>query len=585
MSIAANSILALLAFPFAALAFSPPSVIRSITILGSGALSPREVLAFMTSRDSTVFDSSRIASDLRSIEAGYRLRGYLGAEARLSLVDYSADSTLVDVSVEIREGRQTVIGSLTMMGARRLAQEDILSRFETGVGRPLDEKALEHDIDVLLDRYERRGFPFARCSVAAIAVARGDAADSLAISLALTEGERAVIDEIRVEGLRETDPDVVLREARVARGEPFDPQKVGIIRERLLRLNIFSAVSEPELYTRDGSSGLLLRVQEGEANTFDGILGYNPPPAPGEKGSVMGLLSISMRNLFGTGRKVGLRWQRDDRYSQEMQLRYMEPWILGWPVNVTGSFFQRQQDSSYVRREAGLEGDLMISHLSSLAATFLWQETVPSADSTLHRVSWSRTVSLGADFRYDSRDEPYNPASGTRLRAAARYGGKLYQVPTSLSGARQQSSIQHYELDLEFYFPAFDHHVGMVGIHARNVGGRNLDDGDMYRFGGTRSLRGFRENQFSGSLLSWSNAEYRLLLGRHSYLFGFFDAGYFSRPAENDRGTTAQESLQYGYGVGLAVETSLGILGISFALGKGESIAGLKVHFGLINDF
>ena len=48
----------------------------------------------------------------------------------------------------------------------------------------------------------------------------------------------------------------------------------------------------------------MIRVQEGNTNTFDGVVGYMPGTGTGDEGYLTGLVSVSMRNLFGTARKL-----------------------------------------------------------------------------------------------------------------------------------------------------------------------------------------------------------------------------------------------------------------------------------------
>ena len=107
----------------------------------------------------------------------------------------------------------------------------------------------------------------------------------------------------------------------------------------------------------------------------------------------------------------------------------------------------------------------------------------------------------------------------------------------------------------------------------------------MFRFGGTNSLRGYRENQFLGTLVGWTNAEYRLLLARRSYAFTFFDTGYYRRPADARYGTDVTESFTFGYGLGIRLDTPVGNIGVSFALGRGDAVSDTKVHVGLVNEF
>jgi outer membrane protein insertion porin family len=47
----------------------------------------------------------------------------------------------------------------------------------------------------------------------------------------------------------------------------------------------------------------------------------------------------------------------------------------------------------------------------------------------------------------------------------------------------------------------------------------------------------------------------------------------------------AADGFKTGYGIGIQVETGLGVMGVSFALGEGDSFSNGKIHFGLINEF
>ena len=108
----------------------------------------------------------------------------------------------------------------------------------------------------------------------------------------------------------------------------------------------------------------------------------------------------------------------------------------------------------------------------------------------------------------------------------------------------------------------------------------------MFRLGGARTLRGFKESQFIGSRVGWTNLEYRFLLARRSFFFGFIDGGYYFRPEDVVRAIQKADAFKYGYGLGIQLESGLGVLGVSFAIGSDSpSFSGGKIHFGLINDF
>jgi outer membrane protein insertion porin family len=103
--------------------------------------------------------------------------------------------------------------------------------------------------------------------------------------------------------------------------------------------------------------------------------------------------------------------------------------------------------------------------------------------------------------------------------------------------------------------------------------------------GGTRTVRGYREEQFLASRTAWANLEYRLMLTQRSYAFVFSDGGYYLREADPERGIVKNEDIILGYGIGITVETAIGLLGVSFALAQGNSFSEGKIHFGVINEF
>ena len=529
------------------------------------------------------FSVERVEQDLLTIVDRYQAAGFYAASANLQPPLFSEDSSTVDLTVEISEGKRTVLAALVFEGMRVFSSSDVAPLQESRIGDPLEIGVLEGDLAALLERYDRAGFPLVDCRIDSVAIRPAESVDSAYVYVRVTEGPRVSIDELRVEGNKETRTGVILREARLQPGEPYHPARVSAIRQRLIRLNIFSQVSEPALYMRGDHGGLLIRVQEGSTNTFDGVIGYAPEILPGEGGFVTGLVNISMRNLFGTGRKMNLRWQKEDRNTQDLGIAYVEPWLFGLPVNAGGEFLQRRQDTTFVRQTGRIRGELMISEEFSVSVVGGSESVIPSSDTLTTRIPRSSTLTIGGEALYDTRNDLYNPTDGARYRADYHYGRK--RLSGSAAEGSANISIQRFGIDLEFYVAPFARQVIAVGLHGRQVQGGEVDESEMFRFGGANTLRGYRENQFLGSRVAWTNTEYRIIVGRRSFLYGFFDTGYYSRPGDVTRTLVGTEAFHYGYGVGMRFDTPLGNLGVSFALGKGDSFAQGKVHFGIINEF
>ena len=569
-------------------ASSPPTLIRSISLTGNHHFTERQLLDAMAAKQGAPYSAEGIKRDIDAIVEIYHSEGYYFTDVRLQPIEFTSDSASVELRITINEGEKGTIASLGIEGNSVFTVDDILSRFDTRKGAILDAAVLEHDIDGLITRYEKSGYPFTKIKIETIAPAANDSIPLLNVALSIDEGARVRIREFRVSGNSETNEHVIIRETGISPGEFYDPGKVANIRNRLNRLNVFSQVDDPQLYiTKEEDGGIGINVKEGNTNTFDGILGFIPAAgASGDEGYFTGLVNISMRNLFGTARKFSVRWQKDDRNSQELAFRYLEPWIFDLPLDVEASFDQRQQDTVYVRREVETKANLRFTDAFSVGGILTSESIIPSASIAGAFLSKSSTLTAGVELKYDSRDDIVYPSGGVYYLSDYQVGSKSIAGGIGATGvSASTNAVQRLRLDLETYMQPVNRQVIALGLHGRQLTSGNIEISDLYRFGGATTLRGYRENQFLGSRLAWTNAEYRFVMARHSYFFGFFDTGYYFLPADPAGGTTENQHFRYGYGIGTRFETSIGNIGVSFALGQGDTFSRGKIHVGLINDF
>jgi outer membrane protein insertion porin family len=139
--------------------------------------------------------------------------------------------------------------------------------------------------------------------------------------------------------------------------------------------------------------------------------------------------------------------------------------------------------------------------------------------------------------------------------------------------------------DFEYALSTFQRQVLVATLHGRDFRSGAIEVSDMFRLGGSNSLRGYREGQFLGSRIAWSNLEYRLLAGQRSFAFGFVDIGYIVSPSRPEARLTGEEIDRLGYGLGIRLDTPLGLIGVSLAFGQGDTFSSAKLHVRLVNEF
>ncbi|MDP2038666.1 MAG: BamA/TamA family outer membrane protein [Ignavibacteria bacterium] len=500
------------------------------------------------------------------------------------------DSASIALIIDIDEGNPTTIRNVSVK--EKLSDSTfVLQTIRNLKGEIFSSSVLEKSLDQILTNYENTGFPFATIKVDAVSFEEDSTAKEYFadLILSITEGERSRIDKIQIEGNNKTKDYVITRAARINTGDTYTQKVIDDIPNRLNRLRFFETVETPIFYLTTSNTGVLkISIKEKETNSFDGIAGYVPGSSSDETGYFTGYININLRNMFGTGRAALVKWQQENRNSQELELRYLEPWLFSYPFNVELSLFQRKQDSTYVQRNIEAHLEYLANEDFSAALILNSQSTIPTERSSgIFLVFNSSSLTTGFSFKADTRDDYYSPTKGLLFTTSYKFTKKSINSPQSLIAGLTQTKYNHQRIEFDFsYFQQlFERQILSLALHGRELRGSSLEVSDLYFLGGTNSLRGYREKQFQGNRILWSNLEYRYLISGRTYAFAFFDSGYFLRNEDEQLKIPRNSSYKSGYGFGLNIETGLGVLGVSFALGNGDSFTDGKIHFGIINEF
>lgn len=503
----------------------------------------------------------------------------------------SPDSSTFEITLDVNENSPIVINKIFFTNLDSTNYNPVIEQFDYLKDQTLNKELIESNIEQLLIEYENSGHPFAKIIISSVnvyydSVKEENLAD---LYLKIESGSENKIDKIEITGNTSTKDIVILRELRFETGSPYIQKQIDELPQRLNRLRFFESVQIPKFYINSKKEGvLLIDVKEKNTNNFDGIIGYIPPGKNERSGYVTGLINISLRNLFGTGRAAAIKWNKYDRKSQELDLKYLEPWFLGYPFNINLNLYQRIQDSTYVQRR--LEGaiEYLATEDISGSVSISSETVVPTIRvKPVFTVYNSSYITTGFNLKIDTRDDPYSPTQGLLFINSYSYSRKKINGPVEYISPTLETSVnlQRFSVSFNFFYELFSRQVVAIGVNGRELRSKSFENSDLFRLGGTNTLRGYREEQFIGSRIFWSNLEYRALLTRRSFAFLFFDTGYYLRPAEEEKNILKTEDFLYGFGLGLNIETALGVLRVSYALGKGDTFSDGKIHFGVLNEF
>ena len=564
--------------------------INSLDVSGNSYFTNSDILNMMVTKKDGVYKEEQFKTDLRAIRDRYKTSGYLYAKFSKEETEFDEDSANVDITLIIDEGNKVIVGDIEIHGNNVISKEKALKQFETKVGDNLDDVTLNNDIKELLASYEKLGLPFAKVNINDISVYKENGREKLKIDLTVTENSKVKIEQVKIKGNETTDDKVIIRELNLDKNKTVNSESLKLMKERLDKLAIFESVSDPKIYSlkNKNESGLLIEVTEGNTNTFDGVLGYVPPVNENESGYLTGYVYVSFKNLFGTGRKLEANYQQEVQETQELGFKYFEPYFFNLPMNFSLGFLQRLQDTTYTRRALDLKAEFPFSDRLTISGIAGYERIIPSAIlNSAFVIADSRTLGVGTEIKYDNRDNIYVPTKGSVYKTYYLYGSKkIFNIAQLQNlGYQEYYSVQKYWIDIETYLSFFKRQTNLIRLFGGEIKSGQIEDADFFRIGGNKFIRGYRTDQFLASRLALGSLEMRYSISRKGFLFGFYDGGYYLRPADELNNIVEQSGYLYGFGIGIRLETGLGLIGVSYALGKDNGLTDGIINFGLINDF
>ncbi|MGM0589553.1 MAG: BamA/TamA family outer membrane protein [Bacteroidota bacterium] len=374
------------------------------------------------------------------------------------------------------------------------------------------------------------------------------------------------------------------------------PQLLGNARQRLEQSELFASVERPELMKQDSTYLVRYDMTERNPNRFDVLVGYVPNTGSQAGGTIVGNADIRLRHLIWEGSDTRVHFERLRADVTKLDLKVTRHWIAGHPFSAGTALDFLQQDSTYQTRSFLLRGGYEL-----LPGAMLWltgrREIIAANETTPHTSSLvreERGTALdasswmgGMDLRYERVDLRMNPSKGFRFRLQVESGVKnITDARAEADSIDQRQTPSILQLDASVFQSLWPRHVLVPSVHGYAVVLDQITENDLIRFGGARSLRGYREDQFRASQLIWGDLEYRYQLETSSYAFIFGSAGYYKRPrliTESSRQAVRDEWLS-SYGLGFSYNTRLGQLKFSYAISPEDSFTNGKVHFGIVGS-
>jgi len=482
--------------------------IRKIFFLGNKAFSSQQLKKFMLSKEgnalsfmsqSGTYRTEFFERDLAALNFFYANEGYVESKISKPRVTVSQDKRYIDIIVEVNEGRQFKLNSLTFSGDLDYSEEELKKEVELKAGAVFSTGKVQKSIQNLTNLYGDLGYAY----VNVLPQPKINSEDqSVDLNFNFDRGQKVYWGDIRIVGNSKTHDKVIRRELLFSEGELYNSRKREKSFNRVRRLGFFSENTKFITKSPDGKKDRLdleIRVEEKQTGTLNVSAGYQT----GSQFVFTG--GVSQNNLFGLGQKLALNANLSTNNSSTFSLDFSDPKIFDteWfggirlfrSVNKasSGQDVNNKNNSTYAFSTESTGGKLSLGKdfyenwFLLGQYRFDYTERVDPISPVLYSNGnddkYTVVSSLSTDLIYDTRNNRLDPSNGWYFSTGLEFAG--------LGGRAFQAA----NLSLRFYktlFWKFVYRARLEGAIIENVfDSHNIPDSEKHLLGGVTSMRGY----------------------------------------------------------------------------------------------
>jgi outer membrane protein insertion porin family len=546
----------------------PYCEIKKITVEGARHFSADQLTRFFyppeyNLRDEhPAFVASRVNSAPGSIKGLYRAQGYRDVQVDAPSIAFNEDRTEAYVQCVLREGPRFVIRKIDYTGHTTLSDTRLEQIGVDLIGQAYFPRRAFELGKRIEDHYADRGYADATAKVTTQTDAESGRVE---FSVAIDEGVRVQIGEIRVRGNERTNESFLRNRLELQTGEWSNRSKREASFRNLYRSGLFKRV-QIELIGEGELRDLEIEVEEGYHKEFIIEPGY------GSYEKLRLLLGWRNKNIFGTGRILRAE-VRPSMKSLSALVGVTDPWLFESNVELDAPiFYRRRQEPSFTREEAGLAFQFRYPVRRELS--LLWGYRVARSQVSSESAGLPPDILIGdttlasvfAGPRYDTQNDYFNPTHGGQAWLQ-------FEIGSDLVGS--QVEYLRSELKLSNHWPLNSDETRVFAMGYRTAA--IVPTGDTEEIplqlrlfnGGENSVRSFTESRLGpvdstgsplgGEVFNTLNLELRQQLSGALWGGLFIDAGNVALSTDD-----WFEGFRTGFGIGFRYLLPVGALRVDW---------------------
>jgi hypothetical protein len=435
---------------------------------------------------------------------------------------------------------------------------DLISLYKTKGSIILPYNEIESFLNQTLLKLEQKGFALAKLKLSTIQKKK----KSLYANLQFETGQQRQLNSIVVQHA-EGDKKNSFPKGHLAQlnrkyhNTTFNQDVVRRIHDDFEKIRFVSQVKYPEiLFTKD-TTKVYVYLDKRKSNTFDGYIGF----ANNENNKIRfnGYLDVTLENTLRAGEQFSLYWKSDDNDQKTFMTGIELPYLFKSPLSLKAQIHIFKQDSTFQNTKKAIDLGYFIDYNTRIYLGYQSTESSDIQNKNSKTLSDYTNSYLTSKLEYSKLNTTNsNFLEKSSLFITTGFGKRITNDSPETIGTNKQFYIK---LDVLHNF--YLNQKNCININSRTnfLKSETYIINELFRFGGSNSIRGFAENSLQANFLTAIQTEYRYIASPSLYIHSIMDYGFYQDDSAKNKGDLI------GLGLGIGLHTKNGLLKIAFANG------------------
>ena len=337
----------------------------------------------------------------------------------------------------------------------------------------------------------------------------------------------------------------------------FNQDVVRRIHDDFEKIRFVSQVKYPEiLFTKD-TTKVYVYLDKRKSNTFDGYVGF----ANNENNKIRfnGYLDVTLENTLRVGEQFSLYWKSDGNDQKTFMTGIELPYLFKSPLSLKAQIHIFKQDSTFQNTKKAIDLGYFIDYNTRIYLGYQSTESSDIQNKNSKTLSDYTNSYLTSKLEYSKLNTTNsNFLEKSSLFITTGFGKRITNDSPETIGTNKQFYIK---LDVLHAF--YLNQKNCININSRTnfLKSETYIINELFRFGGSNSIRGFAENSLQANFMTAIQTEYRYVASPSLYIHSIMDYGFYQDDSAKNKGDLI------GLGLGIGLHTKNGLLKIAFANG------------------